>query len=647
MAAQGTALGSLNMQLGRKPLERIGEVTDMVESLPTFTVDSRLSLTAICCTYNPIWPVFRYSLESLKHQTKSAEQIIVVDNNSNPPVSYSTVKDIIGHDFQLIREQKQGLTYARMRAIQAAIGKILVFIDDDTELDANYLAEAVRIGQEKPWVGAWGGASFLGSGISYNFWVSDILPYLGVRDYGSEPITRMADHWGHWEPIGAGMCIRKSVADLFAEVVIASKIGNRLGRRGVLPLSGEDSLLARCGFILGYANSYEPSLRLTHHIAKHRFSANYLADLLEGFGRAHVHLERAMGRAIEIDGLNDSSSSVIDTFFEYRDTRGKLGVLMWYYQLGLYHEVKACDGLDEWDGLIFPKISVIVPNFNSGKFLRRALNSILNQNYKNYELILVDGGSTDESLEIIEEYRKYIAIVISEPDDGPADAINKGFARSTGQILCWLCSDDEYMPGTFMTVIREFRAKSTADIVIGACERVFPDGSTQITTIDDTAFQKIFIHNLIDQPSVFWKRSVFEVIGSLDTSFDLAFDWDYWARMATAGLCFTATNQLLSRYYFWENNKSNVAGRNHAVESYRIIHKYGAKHGLVALIYWIMYINFDLKGCFDQGPRKSKILTALFKLYRKIAAFLVSEEILSMYNWQFASKQERGLVWWR
>lgn len=105
----------------------------------------------------------------------------------------------------------------------------------------------------------------------------------------------------------------------------------------------------------------------------------------------------------------------------------------------------------------YPKLSIVTPNFNGGEYLEATIKSVLSQNYPNLEYIIIDGGSTDESVAIIKKYESQLAFWVSEPDKGLYDAIQKGFDKSTGEIMAWINSDDLYHPKAFFTVAEIFK----------------------------------------------------------------------------------------------------------------------------------------------------------------------------------------------
>ena len=114
-----------------------------------------------------------------------------------------------------------------------------------------------------------------------------------------------------------------------------------------------------------------------------------------------------------------------------------------------------------------PKISIIIPSFNQNEFIEETILSIINQNYPNIEIIVIDGGSNDKTLDIISKYKENFDFLISEKDNGQSHAINKGFNKSTGEIVTWLCSDDTYLPNCLKTVGEYFNKNPDVDFLYG------------------------------------------------------------------------------------------------------------------------------------------------------------------------------------
>lgn len=183
--------------------------------------------------------------------------------------------------------------------------------------------------------------------------------------------------------------------------------------------------------------------------------------------------------------------------------------------------------------LNWPRITLVTPSFNQAVWLGKTLDSVLNQGYPNLEYGVVDGGSTDGSIAILDAYRDRLSFVISEPDKGMYDAIQKGFTRSTGEIMGWLNSDDILMPNALFTLARLFYDIPQAEWVTGYRCAVDEQGcavaleparawSAETYAID---------HHWIQQESTFWRRSLWERSGSsLNTNLKLAGDFELWHR---------------------------------------------------------------------------------------------------------------------
>jgi glycosyltransferase involved in cell wall biosynthesis len=189
------------------------------------------------------------------------------------------------------------------------------------------------------------------------------------------------------------------------------------------------------------------------------------------------------------------------------------------------------------DFVSFPRISVVMPSFNQGRFIEESLWSIFDQGYPNLELIVMDGGSRDNTIEILEKYADRFTSWISEPDKGQTDALRKGFARATGEIECWLNSDDLFEPGTLFEVAKYFQAHPEMDAVYGDTTWISGSGESLRVQreIPFNRFLWFYTYNYIPGMSMFWRRSIYEKVGGLDPSFRLAMDADLFIRFADVG----------------------------------------------------------------------------------------------------------------
>ncbi len=180
----------------------------------------------------------------------------------------------------------------------------------------------------------------------------------------------------------------------------------------------------------------------------------------------------------------------------------------------------------------YPKISVVTVNYNKGNFIEETILSVINQHYPNLEYIIIDGASTDNSVEIIKKYEKHLAYFISEPDKGMTDALIKGFSKATGEILAWLNSDDTYLPETFKYVATQYK-KNKFDFLYADCH---------ITDIDNKLINraKSYYTNYkyqawgivpVYQPSCFWSKEIFDKIGGLNPDFHVTMDGDLFYRI--------------------------------------------------------------------------------------------------------------------
>ncbi|MFZ1085834.1 MAG: glycosyltransferase family 2 protein [Terracidiphilus sp.] len=183
-----------------------------------------------------------------------------------------------------------------------------------------------------------------------------------------------------------------------------------------------------------------------------------------------------------------------------------------------------------------PKISVVVPSFNQAQYLELTLLSILDQNYPNLELIVIDGGSKDNSPDIIRKYAQHMKFWCSEPDGGHPEGLIKGFSHATGEILCFLNSDDLFEPCVLHEVGEYFSQHPGVEAVYGNALWIDAKGNAirKQKEIPFNRFIWIYTYNYIPGMSMFWRRTLYDRAGGLTTTYRLSFDADLWIRFSDA-----------------------------------------------------------------------------------------------------------------
>lgn len=187
------------------------------------------------------------------------------------------------------------------------------------------------------------------------------------------------------------------------------------------------------------------------------------------------------------------------------------------------------------DGSPWPRLSIVTPSYNQAQFIEETIRSVLLQGYPDIEYVIVDGGSTDGSVDIIRKYEPWITYWVSESDAGQADAINKGFAKATGVIYSWLNSDDSFLPQALQKVADAYQRNSDAGGWFGGCRRVDAVGNLLfVHWPNDVGVEDLanWHENWVQQPACFFSRRFWEAGGTLDNDLYCAIDFDLWLRLA-------------------------------------------------------------------------------------------------------------------
>lgn len=237
-----------------------------------------------------------------------------------------------------------------------------------------------------------------------------------------------------------------------------------------------------------------------------------------------------------------------------------------------------------------PLVTVVTPSYNQAQFIEETIHSVINQDYPRIEYLVIDGASTDGSQKIIEKYQDEISWWVSEKDSGQSEAVNKGFARASGEIVGWLNSDDIYLKGAVRKAVDVFLSNPDAGTVYGNMLSI--DEKTRVFNIIEYGnwqLEDIMQFRIIGQPAAFVRRDVLERAGFLDPSYHLLLDQHFWVRIAAEGKMFHIDEFLAGARH--HSSAKNVSQSSHY-------------HKEVARVVKWMSQNERLKGMFEKNEHK-------------------------------------------
>jgi glycosyltransferase involved in cell wall biosynthesis len=301
-----------------------------------------------------------------------------------------------------------------------------------------------------------------------------------------------------------------------------------------------------------------------------------------------------------------------------------------------------------------PLVSIITPSYNQAQFVEATITSVLNQSYQNIEYIIIDGGSSDLSSEIIQKYQQHLAYWISEPDSGQANAINKGLIRATGDYLGWINSDDTLTPGAVSRIVTFLEANPEADLAYGSINfidfngiptgKTYPPRGTPIFSV-----QTMIGDRKLVQPGSFWRRSIMNKVGFLNETYHHVFDYEFWIRIIFAnGIFAQVPGDPLANFRLSPGSKTVSNIHKSGEEELRLLTELLANPHLSTLdippqqlhrqsrkAYAVAYLKI-FKGLSQQPRQYYQAWRYLFAAIRAYPVFLVTRFplILSVVRYQ-------------
>jgi glycosyltransferase involved in cell wall biosynthesis len=280
----------------------------------------------------------------------------------------------------------------------------------------------------------------------------------------------------------------------------------------------------------------------------------------------------------------------------------------------------------------YPKISVVTPSYNQAGYLEETILSVISQNYPYLEYVIIDGGSTDGSIEIIKKYEKYLTYWVSEPDNGHGNALNKGFTKTTGEIMAWINADDKYYPYTFSTVAEIFSKFSDINWIQGKNSWIDKSGR-----LEDVQFSFINLYSYllydykwIQQESVFWRRRLWDKAGdSINEKMELMVDGELWTRFFLSDDIWHL-NLVISSFRNHDKNRSHTQIENVYREMNEVINimKTRLSQEIISSFNALQeYLNLNqISKKNEESVYKKKLIKVLpYFLFTRVIRYIISK----------------------
>ena len=285
------------------------------------------------------------------------------------------------------------------------------------------------------------------------------------------------------------------------------------------------------------------------------------------------------------------------------------------------------------------KLTVVTPSYNQGKYIKRTIESVLSQGISELEYIVMDGGSADETVDILKSYGDRI-IWISEKDKGQTDAVNKGIRMSTGEIIGWLNSDDIYYPETFNKVLKVFEDNPDINVVYGNAYHIDEeDGVIEEYYTEDFDYERLKDICFICQPSLFFRKNLVDKYGYLDDKLQYCMDYDYWLRLGK-GEKFYRLNDFIAGSRLYDDNKT-LGARRKVHEEMLIMQKKNLGKASEKWIYNLAHVIVDDMGIPREkdGRTNPEFANNLAKVSKKL--------FLKHYNYIPMSALKNIRAWYK